>query len=129
MIGDRYKLLLARRVRREDVVVGRAYVIHAHDGGVGVAVEKDGRLGYRLRREKWGNHYLFVEYDWDEDPNFGTAIPLSLIEAEPPTDGLLAWLAHQEDEYRAEIDANWEVVLGFPPGAMLARRRRKESPP
>lgn len=34
----RYKPLLARRVPRENVVMGRAYVIHARNGGVGVAV-------------------------------------------------------------------------------------------
>ena len=48
---------------------------------------------------------------------FGTAIPLSLIAAEPPAgdDELLAWLANQEEEHRAEIRAAWEVILGAPP--------------
>jgi len=41
---DRYKPLLARRVPREDVVLGRAYVIHARNGGVGVAVEERRRV-------------------------------------------------------------------------------------
>jgi hypothetical protein len=109
---------LARRIRREDIVVGRAYVIHARNGDVGVALEDDGRLGYCLHREKFGDHYLFTEWDWDEGPPFGTAIPLRLIEAEPPTgeDELLAWLPDQEDEHFAEIDAAWERVLGFPTG-------------
>ena len=116
-IDDRYAQLLARRVPREGVIVGRAYVIKARNGGVGVAVEEDGVLGYRLHREKFGHRYLFVEYDWADDPRFGTVIPLSLIEAEPPTDDdeLLAWLTDQEDEHRAEIDAAWEVILGHPP--------------
>jgi hypothetical protein len=119
---DRYKLLLARRVRREDIVLGNAYVIHARNGGVGVAVHHRGRLGYRLRREKFSAVFLFVEYDWDEDPNFGTAIPLKLLDADPPTGGkeLVEWLEAQENENRAEIDAAWEVVLGHVP---RSRRR------
>jgi len=116
-IDYRYAQLLARRVPREGIIVGRAYVIKARNGGVGVAVEEDGHIGYTLHREKFGHHYLFVELDWSEGAPFGTAIPLSLIEAEPPTgdDELLAWLKDQEDEHRAEIDAAWEVILGHPP--------------
>jgi len=34
----RYKPLLTRRIPRADMVIGRAYVIHARNGGVGVAV-------------------------------------------------------------------------------------------
>lgn len=117
-LDDRYKPLLARRVRREDIILGRAYLIHARNGGVGVAVEQDGVIGFRLHREKFGNHFLFVELDWDEDPQFGTAIPLELIDARPPSgdDELLAWLASQEDVHRTEIEAAWEVILGFSPG-------------
>jgi len=113
---DRHASLLARRVPREGVVLGRAYVIKARNGGVGVAVKEDSVLGYRLHREKFGEHYLFTEYDWADDPSFGTAIPLSLVEAEPPTDDdeLLAWLVKQEAEHRAEIDAAWEVIIGRP---------------
>lgn len=124
---DPYRTLLARRVPREDIVVGRAYVIHARNGGVGVAVEDDGHIGYRLHREKWGEHYLFTEIDWADDPNFGTAIPLRLIEAEPPTGKkeLLKWLTDQTNEHRAEIDAAWEVIL---PG-VTSWRPRREPPP
>lgn len=43
---DRYKPLLARRIRREDIVLGRGYVIHARNG-VGVAVTEGGQIGYR----------------------------------------------------------------------------------
>ena len=84
---------------------------------MGVAVKEDGVIGYRLHRKKFGSHFLFVELDWDDTPQFGTAIPLKLIEAEPPAgdDELLAWLANQEDEHRAETDAAWEVILGFRP--------------
>ena len=122
-----YKPLLARRVPRKDVVIGRAYVIHARNGGVGVAVEEDGSLGYVLHREKWGDHFLFTEFDWDNGPPFGTAIPLKLVEAEPPTDDdeLLAWLEKQTEEHRAEIDAAWEVILGFPPGRFASWKDRR----
>jgi hypothetical protein len=111
---DRYQPLLARRIPRDEVVLGRAYVIHARNGGVGVAVDEDGQLGYRLHREKFGSHFLFVEYDWDEGPPFGTAIPLAPIDVEPPVRGdeLLTWLAEQEHAHRAQIDDAWELVLG-----------------
>ena len=119
----RYESLLARRVPRADVVLGRAYVIHARNGGVGVAVEDDGLLGYRLHRVKFDEHFLFTEWDWGDDPQFGTAIPLHLIEAEPPAgdDGLLAWLAERQDEHRSEIDAAWAVVLGRSPSRRAQR--------
>jgi hypothetical protein len=121
---DRYKPLLDRRVPRDVIVLGRAYVIHARNGGVGVAVEEDGLLGYQLHREKFGDRYLFVEYDWADDPQIGTAIPLRVIDAAPPTgaEELLAWLAKQQDEHRAEIDAAWETILGFPPSRLRGRK-------
>lgn len=123
----RYKPLLARRIPREQIVLGRAYVIHARNGGVGVADEDDGSLGYCLHREKGGDHFLFTEFDWDNGPPFGTAIPLKLIEAEPPTDDdeLLAWLEEQAEAHRAEIDAAWEVILGIPRGRFSSWKDRK----
>ena len=123
---DRYQPLLARRVPRDDVTVGRAYVIHARNGGVGVAVMEDGCLGYQLHREKFGSHYLFVEYDWDQGPPHGTAIPLAAIDDEPPDDetARLAWLREREHERRAEIDAAWEVILGFPPSQLRPQSER-----
>ena len=117
---ERYQPLLKRRVPRGDVALGRAYVIHARNGGVGVAVDDDGCLGYRLHREKLGNHFLFVELDWDEGPPFGTAIPLAAIDDVPPLDEgeLLAWLAAQEEVHRAAIDAAWDMIFGrLPHGA------------
>lgn len=54
-LDDRYEPLLARRVPADEIVIGHAYVIHARNGGVGVAVNEDGHLGYRLHREKFGN--------------------------------------------------------------------------
>lgn len=108
--------LIARRVPRNEVVLGRAYVIHARNGGVGVAV-LDGRrrseLGYRLHRVKFGSHFLDTEIDWEDDENFGTAIPLRLLPDVPPTDDaeLLDWLAAREVEAKAEITAAWDEVL------------------
>jgi hypothetical protein len=63
---------------------------------------------------KLGSHYLFVEYDWEDDETFGTAIPLALIAEPPPTDeaALLSWLREQEVIHEAEIGAAWSVVLG-----------------
>jgi hypothetical protein len=114
---DRYQPLLVRRIPRGEVILGRAYVIHARNGGVGVAVEESGRLGYRLHREKLGQRFLFIEHDWDEGAPFGTAIPLEPIDVEPPIDDheLLTWLAEQEVTHRARIDDAWEVILGAQP--------------
>lgn len=112
-MNDRYQLLLARRIPLAEIRLGRAYVIHARNGGVGVAVIENGRRGYCLHREKFRTQYLFVEYDWDEGPPNGTAIPLQAINGEPPSDesALLAWLAEQEAAHRAEIDDAWKTIL------------------
>lgn len=110
---ERVRPLLERRIPREDVEIGRAYVIHARNGGIGVALESKGHLVYRLHRVKFGAHYLFDELDWSEGEPFGTAIPLRLLEVIPPTDDaeLLEWLACREEECREEVAAAWEIVL------------------
>ncbi len=109
-----YEQLLVRRIPVEQIELGKAYVIHARNGGVGIAVHQEGKLGYRLHREKFGTHYLFVELDWQADPQFGTAIPLATIIAAPPIEEerLLAWLRDQEAAYRADIDRAWDLILG-----------------
>lgn len=111
--------LLARRVPHEAVIIGRAYVIHARNGGVGVAVREEEGIGYRLHREKFGRHFLFTEIDWADHAFHGTAIPLRLLPDIPPTDDvtLLAWLAEREAEHADEVQAAWREVL--------APRRRK----
>jgi hypothetical protein len=111
---DRRSALLARRVPREEVVPGRAYVIHARNGGIGVAVHERGLLGYRLHRVKFTSRYLFVEFDWADHDQFGTAIPLRELPDAPPAgdDALLAWLSERELEHAGEIRAAWEEVLG-----------------
>jgi hypothetical protein len=120
---DRYTQLLARRVPRADVALGSAYVIHARNGGVGVALEEDGVLGYQLHREKFGSHYLFVEYDWANGPPYGTAIPLAAISEVPPTDDAerLVWLSDQEAKHRTQIDEAWQTVLGWVLGFPVPR--------
>jgi hypothetical protein len=54
-----------------------------------------------------------------EDPQFGTAIPLRALDAEPPEDEeqLLVWLTAREAEHKSEIEAAWRVVLGGAPAA------------
>jgi hypothetical protein len=113
MSTDR-ETLIARRVPREDIILGRAYVIHARNGGIGVARRsEDGMLSYTLHREKFGEHYLFDEYDWEDDDRFGTAIPLRLLPDLPPEgERLLHWLAEREVENQAEIADAWNEVLG-----------------
>ncbi len=111
---ERYRILLARRLPRALIEQGRAYVIHARNGGVGVAVDEDGELGYRLHRVKFGQHYLFVEFDWDEGEPFGTVIPLAPIADVPPEgdDSLLAWLREQELVHQTVIAEAWATILG-----------------
>ncbi|MFH1467868.1 MAG: hypothetical protein ABIO70_26015 [Pseudomonadota bacterium] len=111
---DTHAPLLARRVPLDEVEVGKVYVIHARNGGVGVAVkDENGRLGYRLHRVKFDRHYLWTEWDWDESDH-DTAIPLRLLDAQAPEedDELLAWLADREVEVADEVQAAWDVVLG-----------------
>lgn len=113
-MGTDRATLLARRVPHDEVLVGRAYVIHARNGGVGVAVRDEEGLGYRLHREKFGRHFLFTEIDWTDHAFHGTAIPLRLLPDVPPTadEVLLAWLADRENDHRAEVKAAWREVIG-----------------
>lgn len=106
--------LLARRVPRGDVIPGRAYVIHARNGGIGVALLRDAELRYRLHRVKFDDHYLFDEVDWEDSAVHGTAIPLRLLPDAPPADAaaLLDWLAERERELAGEVKAAWREVLG-----------------
>lgn len=115
LLRSRYASLLARRVPRSEIETGRAYVIHARNGGAGVAVDADGVRGYRLHRVKFGQHYLFVEYDYEDDDTFGTAIPLALIPDKPPDDeaDLLQWLREKELANQGAIAAAWSTILGY----------------
>jgi hypothetical protein len=115
-ISDHEAALLARRIPLADIVLGRAYVIHARNGGVGIACLEhryggalayryepkgdldlpEGQLNYMLHREKFKSHYLFPEVDWELDPHFGTAIPMRLLPEIPPPDMLAAASAKDE---------------------------------
>jgi hypothetical protein len=119
-IEHRRASVIARRVPRTEIVTGRAYVIHARNGGVGVATAD----GYLLRRVKFDQVYLFEEIDWEVDATYGTAIPLLLIEERPPEytlhpgvgigeHDLLAWLLVREQQHAAMIKAAWDEVLGY----------------
>ena len=115
--------LLVRRSPVEDIEVGYAYVVHACNGGVGVAVQDDhGAIGSVLHRKKLGDHYLFTEWDWDNGPPFGTAIPLRKLDVEPSEDddALLMWLSEREEEHREEIQGAWDGVLGLRMGRFSA---------
>jgi hypothetical protein len=123
--------LLARRIPRDEIVKDRAYVIHARNGGVGVATTS----GYLLRRVKFDRVYLDEETDWQLNTTHGTAIPLLLIEELPPLaelrvrldadawpqsaanssteEALLAWLLEQERKHATLIKAAWDEVLGY----------------
>lgn len=121
-----YQPLLERRIPPGDVQVGRVYLIHARNGGVGAAVRVEGQLGYVLRREKMGRVYLWTEWDWSTGEPFGTAIPLRELPETPP-DGegaLLVWLTEKQDEHRAETEAVWDEVLR--PTARASRRWTEE---
>ena len=114
-LPDEYgvEVLLKRRVPVDQVKLGRAYVIYARHGGVGVAVEKLDRLGYMLHRHKFGNHYLFCEFDW-ETPRYrdGTAVPVFAIEEAPPEDEerWIDWLDAQEHLHQQQIDEALDEV-------------------
>jgi hypothetical protein len=110
---DRHDSLLARRIPRESIVPGRAYRIHARNGGIGIAEMDQERLGYVLHRVKFGSHFLFVEWDWEEGVPYGTAIPLVELTETPPTDRdcWLDWLSQREIEHKETIQATWTEIL------------------
>lgn len=106
-------VLLDQRVPRDHIIPGRAYLIHARNGIVGVAVQEDeARIGYTLHRVKFSAHYLDTETDWADCSMHGTAIPLRLLEELPLMEGLLQWLAQKEQEHGAEVQAIRAKALG-----------------
>ena len=109
MYAEYQEQLLTKRIPREDIIFGRAYIIHARNGGVGIARQNSDQIEYTLHRVKFGNHFLFPEVDWADDDNFGTAIPLQLLEDIPSTDESewLDWLAEMEEKYKEEVKATW----------------------
>lgn len=86
---------------------GALYVIHARNGAlVSRCVRANASATHR---DKFGRHFVFVEWDWDEGEPHGTALPLRLLEDRPPEDGgaLLSWLAERDRELRDEIASNY----------------------
>lgn len=105
-------IFLFLRIPYSEIILGRAYLISARNGIVGVAVRNQ-VLEYRLRRVKFNNIFLDDEIDWEDSTIHGTAIPLKLLEEIPPTNQtlLLDWLKEQEAKYRPEIDKIWTKIL------------------
>lgn len=118
--------LLDRRVPLTEIVEGRAYLIHARNGGIGIAERnRHGGMSYVLARTKFHETFLDDEDDWDAGAPHGTAIPLRLLPELPPVSGksywnftreeeaaTLQWLAAREKEHEAETQEDWESVLG-----------------
>ena len=104
--------LVARRIAPDDIVTGRAYVVFARNGGVGVAERVDGHLGYQVVIGDGICPSLDVEWDWSEGPPFGTLIPLVGVMAPPPVDKaeMILWLLAREGQYAAELAAAWQIV-------------------
>lgn len=115
--------LIPKRIPRDQIKLGTAYLIHARNGGIGIAKlvpeytwqspngprTNPAHLVYTIRRNKFGRTYLFDEVDWEDDPNFGTAIPLRELTEQPPEnqEEWLAWLIELEHTYQEEVLATW----------------------
>lgn len=103
--------LLARRFAPEGIVPGRAHVIFARNGGVGVAERVDGHLGYQLLVGDGGRR-LDQEWDWSEGSPFGIELPLREVPAPPLVDKAeqISWLLAREEQYAVEVAAAWQIV-------------------
>lgn len=71
-------------IKREDCKHGYTYRIHSRNLVVGVFNEK--LSGFVGIREKFGDHFLFIEFHHDNGPPFGTVRPLREIEKCPVED-------------------------------------------
>lgn len=107
-----YEKSYAKRIPVSEIRKGNAYLIHARNGRVGMAVNENGHLGYMIRREKFGDVYLFVEYDFDGD-FFPTAIPLKDL-GPAPVPLTVEWLAEQESKISPEEDP-WSSTTTYIP--------------
>jgi hypothetical protein len=58
------------------------YKIRARNARYGIWVPL-GSKGFLIRREDFGDYYIFVEEHWDEGPPFGTVRPLEELELTP----------------------------------------------
>ncbi len=59
----------------EECHVGYVYRVHARNFGIAICIGGDA-CGFMGVREKFGREFLFTEYHWDKDSNFGTVKPL-----------------------------------------------------
>lgn len=98
------------RIKEDDLKDGNVYAITARNANVGIwDVEK---RGFLIPRNKFGEDYLFIEYEYDTDPTFGTAKAyFDLGEAPDLNDkNLLKWLIEKNVEARNMIKAAKEEV-------------------
>ena len=114
---------LERRVPRDQLQLGHAYVIHARNGKVGIwahmpeRVRPASQYGFKLRRVKFSNVFLDDEQDWEDCQHHGTAIPLHDLGPAPELEGdaLLAWLEAKTKESEPWMKAFWEDFKGWNP--------------
>lgn len=108
---DFQKELLTKRIPHDEIILGRAYIIHARNGGVGIASKNGDQIEYTLNRIKWGANFLDNEIDWEDHEFHGTAIPLRLLPDSPPEnrEEWLDWLAVLEEVHEEEIASTWGI--------------------
>lgn len=66
-----------KRIPFEELKHGGCYRISSRNLILGIYDEN--AKGYIGIREKFGDEYLFTEFDWDTGPPFGTATPYEFI--------------------------------------------------
>ncbi len=69
------------RIPFEELKHGGCYRIHSRNLILGIYNEN--AKGYIGIREKFGDEYLFTEYDWETGPPFGTVKPYEFIDMLP----------------------------------------------
>lgn len=100
------------RIPPESIEIGRAYLIGARNGGVGVAARDETGLRYIIAREKLGRWFLCGEADRSE--RFGSAVPFRMLPEIPPeSEDLLSWLLdRQEEKNEPEMQLAFYAALG-----------------
>lgn len=92
------------RIPITECVNGGFYKIHSRNLISGVYVESC--KGYIGIREKFGEEYLFTEYDWETGAPFGTVTPTEFIEMCPIQDLnefnnlLFNWIKEKDSQRR-----------------------------
>lgn len=89
-----------------DLIDRRIYRLSSRNLVIGVwRAEENGFIGIR---EKFGDEYLFTEYEHDFDPHFGTARAMEDMGIDVPAEIRL----HENAVREIEIDSWWERKLG-----------------